>query len=80
MLYASKRPSATIVFIQILQEVHELKKPTLRFWGKDKQFVFTIVILDRVSQTTLIDAITRACQILEFTPIDGAIAASMMML
>ena len=45
-----KKANSHEIFIQILQEVHELKKATLRYWGKDKQFVFTIVILDMVSQ------------------------------
>ena len=45
-----KKANSHEIFIQILQEVHELKKPTLRYWGKDKQFVFTIVILDMMSQ------------------------------
>jgi len=52
VLYALcfKKTNSHEIFIQILQEVHELKKPTLRYWGKDKQYVFTIVILDMVSQ------------------------------
>lgn len=45
-----KAANSPKIFLQILEELHELKKPTLRYWGKDKQFFSTIVYLDMVSQ------------------------------
>lgn len=45
-----KKANTPELFIHILEEIHALRKPTLRYWGKDKQLVPTIVYLQMVCQ------------------------------
>ena len=37
------------IFLQLLKEVNELRKPTWRYWGKEKQVHKTMVFLDMIS-------------------------------
>ena len=37
------------IFLQLLKEVNELQKPTLRYWGNEKQVHKTMVFLDMIS-------------------------------
>ena len=45
-----KKANNAEIFIHILEEIHSLQKPALRYWGKDKQVVPTIVYLQMVCQ------------------------------
>ena len=37
------------IFIRLLQEVNELRRPTLRYWGQEKRVHETMVFLDMIS-------------------------------
>ena len=44
-----KKNHSRDIFIQLLQEVNELRRPTLRYWGQEKRVHETMVFLDMIS-------------------------------
>ena len=45
-----KKDNSPEIFCHILEEIHTLRKPAFRYWGRDKQLVPTIVYLQMVCQ------------------------------
>ncbi len=45
-----KKDNSHDIFLRFLEEVHELQKPTHRYWGRDNKPVITMVYLQMLSQ------------------------------
>lgn len=45
-----KKDNSHDIFLRVLEEVHELRKPAYRYWGRDNKPVLTMVYLQMLSQ------------------------------